>query len=149
MNAQRACDRCGRPLPDTATARRRFCSDTCRVYAARGVSVTAPALWASPEHETPVPEPAPPSEPTPTASAAPRCENRPLAAIAEGIPTPVDEYGPARAYVECRDGGHGVAFGLSGGRVNQPVGPVFPRPRRALDLAALLNDRITPAAPAA
>lgn len=147
MNA-RECARCRRPLPVGATARRVFCSDTCRVYAARGVSVTAPALWSSAQHETPVLTAAPLSESTPTASAAPRRENRPLAAIAAGIPTPVDEYGPARAYCEARDGGHGVVFGLDGGRVNQAIGPVFPRPRSALDLAALLNERITPAASA-
>jgi hypothetical protein len=69
-----------------------------------------------------------------------------LAAIAEGIATPVDEYGPARAYVAIRDDGFGVVFGLGGGRLDRPAGPAFPRPRQAIDLAALLNDRIAPAA---
>lgn len=93
--------------------------------------------------------PSPLSESTSAASAAPRRETRPLAAIAAGIPTPVDEYGPARAYVEVRDGGYGVVFGLAGGRRHEPVGPVFPRPRRALDLAALLNERLDQAAASA
>ena len=36
----RRCDRCGRPLPGNATARRRFCRDSCRVQANRQQPVT-------------------------------------------------------------------------------------------------------------
>lgn len=36
----RECVRCLNPLPDGATMRRLFCSDACRVYAARDRSVT-------------------------------------------------------------------------------------------------------------
>lgn len=60
----------------------------------------------------------------------------------DSIPTPVDEYGPARAYCIARPGGYGVVFGLSGGRVNEPVGPVFRRPRQAVALSDRLNARI-------
>lgn len=65
-----------------------------------------------------------------------------LAAIAAGIPTPADEYGPSRAYCEVRAAGFGVVFGRDGGRVNEPAGPVFPRPRQAIALADLLNGRL-------
>ena len=67
---------------------------------------------------------------------------RARSAIAAGIPTPVDAYGPSRAYVEVREGGYGVVFGRDGGRRNEPAGPVFPRPRAAIALADLLNDRL-------
>jgi len=86
--------------------------------------------------------PAPLSHTTPAPSGAPRLGNGGLAAIAAGIPTPADEYGPARAYCEVRDGGYGVVFERNAGRVNEPAGPVFPRPRQAIDLAELLNQRI-------
>ena len=68
-----------------------------------------------------------------------------LAAIAAGIVTPVDHYGPARAYCEVREGGYGVVFGRDGGRVNEPVGPVFRAPRQAIDLAEVLNARLAAA----
>ena len=65
----------------------------------------------------------------------------------DDIPTPVDEYGPARAYAEVRLGGYGVVFGIHGGLVNEPAGPVFRRPRQAIDLAKLLNQRLMGATP--
>ena len=84
--------------------------------------------------------PGPLSHTTPAPSGRPVLPLAPLAAIAAGIPTPVDEYGPVRAYCE---GGYGVVFGRDGGRVNEPAGPVFPSPRRAVALANLLNGRLT------
>jgi len=65
-----------------------------------------------------------------------------LAAIAAGIPTPADAYGLARCYAEVREGGFGVVFGLDAGRRHEPVGPVFRRPRQAIDLAEVLNERL-------
>lgn len=135
----RECVRCLNPLPDGATMRRLFCSDACRVYAARDRSVTTRGLWgqaASVETE------APHSGATSTVTAAPRPENGAPAAIAAAIPTPADEYGPARAYCEVRGGGYGVVFGRGGGRGHEPAGPVFPRPRQAIALADLLNGRL-------
>ena len=86
------------------------------------------------------------STPTPTVSLG-AAVNQPatdasLAAIAAGIATPADAYGPVRAYCECRDGGFGVVFGRDGGRVNEPAGPVFPRPRLAVEFANELNARL-------
>jgi hypothetical protein len=65
-----------------------------------------------------------------------------MAAIVAGIATPVDAYGQVRAYCEVREGAFGVVFGRDGGRVNEPAGPAFPRPRLAIDLADLLNARL-------
>jgi len=65
----------------------------------------------------------------------------------DDIPTPVDEYGPARAYCVVRAGGYGVVFGRAGGRVDEPVGPVFRRPRQAIALSNLLNERIAGGTP--
>lgn len=142
----RECARCLNPLPDGATARRVFCSDACRVYASRDRSVTTGPQLALPLS---VDTPAPLSHTTPAPSVAPRPSGpapaRSLAAIAAGIPTPADGYGPARAYCEVREGGFGVVFGRLGGRVNEPAGPVFPRPRPAIALAALLNGRLVDA----
>ena len=65
-----------------------------------------------------------------------------LVTIAAAIPTPSDAYGPARAYAEVRQGGFGAVFGLDGGRRNEPVGPVFQRPRPAIELSELFNRRL-------
>ena len=71
-----------------------------------------------------------------------------LGALAQGIPTPVDaHFGPCRAYLSLVEpGGTGkatwrVAFGLDGGRVMQPAGPVLGQ-RAAMALARLLNERL-------
>jgi len=86
----------------------------------------------------PVPAPTPEPAITQRKTAAPND----LAAIAAGIATLVDAYGPVRAYCEVRDGGFGAVAGSDGGRVNEPAGPVFLRPRLAIDLADLLNARL-------
>ena len=139
MTTDRECARCLNPLPDGATVRRMYCSDTCRVYASRDRSVTQDGLWDQPvsvastevlSASTPTPEPV---------ATAPR---RPLAAIAADIATPADSFGLARAYAEVRGGGFGVVFGRDAGRVHEPVGPVFKAPRQAIDLAELLNGRL-------
>lgn len=126
------CPACGGPIERAATGRpATYCSANCRLQAFR--------------RET-KPEVAP--TPTPTIqganslgkTAAPKS----LAVIAADIATPADEYGPARAYCEVREGGYGIVFGRMGALVSEPVGPVFPRPRNAIDLAELLNSRITP-----
>lgn len=69
-------------------------------------------------------------------------ERTSLAAIAASIATPVDAYGPARAYCQARSDGFGVVFGRDAGRVNEPTGPTFRRPRQAIELSALLNERL-------
>ena len=131
------------PLPEGSTRRRLYCCDACRVYASRDRSVTESPQLALPLS---VDTSLPPSNTATAPSAAPPPSGpapaRSLAAIAAGIPTPADEYGPARAYCEVREGGHGVVFGRLAGRVNEPAGPVFPRPRQAIDLAGLLNERL-------
>ncbi len=87
--------------------------------------------------------------PTPVSTAAPsvsRGATSPgggLAAITAGIPTPADTFGLARAYCEVRGGGFGVVFGLDGGRKDEPAGPTFPKPKTAVELAALLNGRLS------
>jgi len=83
--------------------------------------------------------------PTPSVEPAATGLGPDLVAIAAGIATPVDARGPIRAYCEVREGGLGVVFGRDGGRVNEPAGPDFPRPRLAIDLADLLNARLTAA----
>ena len=127
------CPICAGPVDRAATGRPpTYCSHACRQKAFRGVTKpeVAPTSIAS------VPPAAPARLPTSPAA---------LVAIAAGIPTPVDHYGPARAYAEVRDGGYGVVFGLDGGRVNEPVGPVFRRPRQAIALADLLDGRLVAA----
>jgi hypothetical protein len=97
-------------------------------------------LWAQ-AVSVATPAPLPPSTPSVSWPAA-----RPgaaLAAIAAGIATPADLFGVARAYCEVRAGGFGVVFGLDGGRHNEPVGPVFGKPRPAIDLSELLNGRLS------
>lgn len=138
------CSVCGTSF-EAQRATRRYCSAACRLAHHRdpGLSVTNPALWAAPTTELSVEPAAPPTYSIPTVSAAPRHTGRPLAAIAAGIPTPADEYGPSRAYCEVRDGGYGVVFGRDGGRRNEPAGPTFPRPRQAIALADLLNGRLS------
>ena len=124
------CPACGGPIERAETGRpATYCSARCRLQAHR--AETKPEVAPTP---TPTVEPANSLRKT----AAPKD----LTAIAAGIATPADEYGPSRAYCEVRDGGYGVVFGRDGGRVNEPAGPVFPRPRRAIDLADLLNQRL-------
>lgn len=70
-----------------------------------------------------------------------------VAAIASGIPTPVDPaFGPARAYVESHGGAWRATFALDGGRISQPVGPAFALDRSgsraARALAGALNGRV-------
>lgn len=68
--------------------------------------------------------------------------SRSLIALAAGIVTPVEARGPVRAYVEVRGGGYGVVFGIDSGRGREPVGPTYRRPRAAVELADLLNERL-------
>ena len=127
------CSACGGPIERAATGRpAMYCSHACRQAAFRGVTK---------------PEVAPTSTPTVEPanllrkSAAPKD----LAAIAAGIATPADGYGLARAYCHVRPGGFGVVFGRDAGRIHEPVGPVFPKPKTAVELAALLNQRLAAA----
>jgi hypothetical protein len=69
-----------------------------------------------------------------------------LAVIAASIATPSENGQLCRAYAEVRGDGFGVVFGRDAGRVHEPAGPVFPRPRQAIDLAELLNARLIAAA---
>jgi hypothetical protein len=114
---------------------RRFCSTRCRMenYRNPGLSVT----------EASVAPPIPVSTATPSVPRAATSPGGGLAAIAVGISTPADTFGLARAYCEVRGGGFGVVFGLDGGRKNEPAGPVFPKPKTAVDLAALFNGRLS------
>jgi hypothetical protein len=82
---------------------------------------------------------------TPTPEPAATAPRQPLAAIAAALATPANGYGLARAYCEVREGGFGVVFGLDAGRRHEPVGPVFRRPRQAIDLSELLNERLAAA----
>ena len=130
----RDCVACGAGIPADSRAHRQTCSATCRQRLSRQErreSVT-PAEVA--QMTTPAVDPAPP-----IAADAARHD---LAAIAAGIPTPADAYGLARCYCEVREGGFGVVFGLDAGRHHEPVGPVFRRPRQAIDLAEVLNRRL-------
>ncbi|MDA8238026.1 MAG: hypothetical protein M0T75_09130 [Chloroflexi bacterium] len=65
-----------------------------------------------------------------------------LVGVAASLPTPSENGQPCTAYCEVRAGGYGVVVGRLGGRVNEPAGPVFPRPRQAIALADLLNGRL-------
>lgn len=128
------CPACAGPLERSTTGRpATYCSATCRQRARR---------LSHPEPVTKL-EVAP--DGTRGVDTAPAPRNPPLAAIAAAIPTPADEYGPSRAYCEVREGGYGVVFGRDGGRRNELAGPVFRRPRQAIALAELLNERIAPA----
>ncbi len=130
----RGCVVCGAPIPAGSRSHRQTCSATCRQRASRQErreSVT-PAEVA--QVATPTVEPA--------NSLSNPAAPKDLAAIAAGIATPADAYGLARAYVEFREGGHRVVFGLDAGRRHEPVGPVFKAPRQAIDLAGLLNGRL-------
>ena len=120
------CPACGGAIERAPTGRpATYCSATCRLRAHRRETKPEVAAMA-----TTIVSPA-----EPASSPA-------LAAIAAGITTPVDAYGPVRAYCEVRDGGYGVVFGRDGGRVDEPAGPVFRRPRQAIELAAGLNARL-------
>jgi len=127
------CPVCAGPIEHAPTGRpATYCSAACRLRAHRAETKPQAAAMATPT----VSSGAAVSQPATDAS---------LAAVAAGIATPVDAYGPVRAYAECRDGGFGVVFGRDGGRVNEPAGPVFLRPRLAIDLADALNARLTAA----
>jgi len=123
------CIACAGPLPDHSRVDRETCSPACRQRVSRHARSVTSEEGGAVGHQSG----------TSRAASSPSAS---LVAIAAGIPTPADEYGPARAYCEVREGGYGVVFGRDGGRVNEPAGPVFPRPRRAIDLADLLNARI-------
>lgn len=130
----RGCVTCGAPIPAGSRSHRQTCSASCRQRASRQErreSVTGAEVAPVP---TPTPEPA--------ITQGKTAHPNDLAAITAGIATPADAHGPVRAYCEVRDGGSGVVFGRDGGRVNEPAGPVFPRPRPAIDLADLLNARL-------
>jgi hypothetical protein len=124
------CPACGGLIERADTGRPAiYCSHACRQAAFRGVTK---------------PQVAPTSTPTvsPAAPTAPPAAPASMAAIAEGIATPIEGGFGCRAYCEVRAGGFGVVFGRDAGRVHEPVGPAFPRPRQAIDLAELLNARL-------
>lgn len=124
------CPICSGPIERAATGRpATYCSHACRQAAFRGVTKLDLA-----EVSTPTLSPAAPEAP-PAAPAS-------LASIAEGIETPIEGRFGCRAYCEVRGDGFGVVFGRDAGRAHEPVGPVFPRPRQAIDLAELLNARL-------
>ena len=120
------CIACAGPLPDGSRRDRETCSTACRQRASRQARSVTSEMGGAVGHHSGL-------------SRAATSLRGALAAIAAAIPTPADEYGPARAYCEVREGGFGVVFGRLGGRVNEPAGPVFPRPRQAIALADLLN----------
>jgi hypothetical protein len=128
------CMVCGAQM-EARRSTRRFCSTRCRMENYRNpvLSVTAASVGT----------PAPVSTATPRVPQAATALRQPLAAIAAGIATPADGYGLARCYCHVRPGGFGVAFGLDAGRRNEPVGPTFPKPKTAVELAALLNGRLS------
>lgn len=141
----RGCVACGSPIPAGSRSHRQTCSAACRQRASRQdrrESVTGPAVGPEEPQPASVKRPVPLSASTPAPEPPATSPRQPLAAIAEGIATPVDAYGPCRAYCEVRDGGFGVVFGRDAGRVHEPVGPAFRRPRQAIDLAELLNARL-------
>ena len=129
------CPACGGVIERAPTGRpATYCTATCRKRASRSDGaghVTKPEVAAV---ATPTVSPGE-SLRTPASQAN-------LAAIAAGIATPVDGYGPVRAYCEVRGDGFGVVFGRDGGRVNEPAGPIFGAPRHTIDLADLLNTRL-------
>lgn len=127
------CPVCAGPIEHAPTGRpATYCKAACRLRAHRAETKPEVAAMATPTV-------------SPGASLSLPAAQVGLAAVAAGIATPVDAYGPVRAYAECRDGGFGVVFGRDGGRVNEPAGPTFLRPRLAIDLADLLNARLTAA----
>jgi hypothetical protein len=127
------CPACGGPIERAATGRpATYCSANCRLQAFRRETKPEVAQVATPTFE-------------PANSLRNPAAPKDLAAIAAGIATPADAYGLARAYVEFREGGHRVVFGLDAGRVHEPVGPVFPKPKTAVELAELLNGRLVAA----
>jgi hypothetical protein len=127
------CPVCAGPIEHAATGRpATYCSHACRQAAFRSVTKLDLA-----EVSTPTVSPAAPEVPPPSPVS--------LAAIAEGIATPIEGRFGCRAYAEVRGGGFGVVFGRDAGRVHEPVGPVFPRPRKAIELAELLNGRLAAA----
>jgi hypothetical protein len=124
------CPACGGPIERAETGRPAiYCSHACRQKAFRDVTKL---------------DLAPTSTPTvsPAAPIAPAAVPAALAAIAGSIETPFEGGFGCRAYCEVRAGGFGVAFGRDGGRANEAVGPVFPRPRQAVELSELLNTRL-------
>ena len=125
------CPVCAGPIEHAPTGRpATYCSARCRLQAFRAETK---------------PEVAPTSTPTvePANSLRKPAAPKDLAAIAAGIATPADGYGLARAYCHVRPGGFGVVFGLDAGRRDEPVGPTFPKPKTAVELAALLNGRLS------
>ncbi len=132
------CPACGGPIERAETGRPAiYCSDLCRKRASRSEGAGDVTKLEVAPTPTPTLEPANSQRKT----AAPKD----LTAIAADIPTPADSFGLCRAYCEVRGGGFGVVFGLDAGRRHEPVGPVFRRPRPAIDLAELLNGRLVAA----
>ena len=129
------CAACAGPIERAVKGRpATYCNARCRKRASRSGGrghVTKPQVAAVPTPTF-----------SPGASLHQPAPGRPLLAIAAGVATPVDACGPVRAYCEVRGDGFGVVFGCDGGRINEPAGPVFPRPRLAVELADLLNARL-------
>jgi hypothetical protein len=120
------------PIPEGSRRDRETCSAACRQRVSRSSrSVTSETGAAVVRHSD-----------VSRAATSPRHD---LAAIAADIPTPADAYGLARAYCEVRGGGFGVVFGVDVGRRNEPVGPVFAKPKTAVELADLFNARLVAA----
>jgi predicted nucleic acid-binding Zn ribbon protein len=141
----RHCAICAAPLPRGSRRHRLTCSHACRqeMYRATRPEIT---LWNARESVTENGPSAP--ESTSDLETRPERPQPSLAAIAAGIPTPVDPiYGPARAYMSLVDhGGIGkatwrAAFGTDGGRGTVPVGPAMAR-RHAQRLVEILNARL-------
>ena len=129
------CPVCAGPIEHAPTGRpATYCSATCRLQAHRRETKPGVAAMATPAVS--------PGESLRIPAAA-----ADLAAIAESIATSVDAYGPCRVFCEVRDGGFGVLFGRDAGRVHEPVGPLFRRPRQAIDLALLMNARLAAGSP--
>lgn len=122
------CPVCAGPIERAETGRpATYCSANCRLQAF--LRETKPEVAPT---STPTLEPANSLRKT----AAPKD-------LAADIPTPADSFGLARAYCEVRGGGFGVVFGTDAGRSPVSAGPTFRTPRQAVDLAALLNARLT------
>ena len=124
------CPVCAGPIERAATGRPPiYCSARCRLQAFRAETKpeVAHTSAATVSPASPIAPPAAPAS---------------LDAIAESIETPLEGGFGCRAYCEVRAGGFGAVFGRDAGRVHEPVGPVFPRPRQAIDLAEILNARL-------